>query len=224
MDNMYGWCFVKLNYDRKSKDPSYFAQQGIRNGKKVTTKNIFKIGKHSELLAQGHADPLAYAKQVVKEYNEKMKSEKVDLEITIDFNKKLVPTNFVSSKSTFVNIGYFFLQDIYSRLNIKELLNSISKNRKITYNINDINRFLIFDRILEPHSKLATVNNLHTYYENPQFSHQNVLRAMDVLAENYDSYLEHLFTQSNNIVKRDTSVCYYDCTNYYFEIETADKW
>lgn len=213
---------MKLNYDRKSKDPSYFVQQGIRNGKKVTTKNIFKIGKHSELLAQGHADPLEYAKQVVKEYNEKMKFEKVYLEITIDFNKKLVPTNLVSSRSTSVNIGYFFLQSIYSKLKIKDFLDNVSKDRKYTYNINDINRFLIFDRILEPHSKLSTINNLHKYYENPQFSHQNVLRAMDVLADNYDSYLEHLFTQSNNIVKRDTSVCYYDCTNYFFETEAAD--
>ena len=105
---------MKIWYDRKSKDPSYFVQQGIRNGKKVTTKNIFKIGKHSELLAQGHQDPLAYAKEVVEEYNKKMKSEKVDLEITIDFNKKLIPSDNVSSKSSLLNIGYFFLQDIYS--------------------------------------------------------------------------------------------------------------
>lgn len=213
---------MKLNYDKKSKDPSYFVQQGIRNGKKVTTKNIFKIGKHSELLAQGHADPLAYAKQVVAEYNEKMKSEKVDLEITIDFNKKLIPTENIISNSTYVNIGYFFLQNIYSKLNIKDFIKDITKDKKITYDLNDITRFLTFDRILNPESKLATVNNLHSYFEKPEFSHQNVLRGMDILADNYDSYLSHLYENSNNIVKRDTSVCYYDCTNYYFEIETAD--
>lgn len=213
---------MKIWYDRKSKDPSYFVQQGIRNGKKVTTKNIFKIGKHSELLAQGHADPLAYAKQVVAEYNEKMKSEKVDLEITIDFNKKLIPTENIISNSTYVNIGYFFLQNIYSKLNIKDFIKDITKDKKITYDLNDITRFLTFDRILNPESKLATVNNLHSYFEKPEFSHQNVLRGMDILADNYDSYLSHLYENSNNIVKRDTSVCYYDCTNYYFEIETAD--
>lgn len=213
---------MKIWYDRKSKDPSYFVQQGIRNGKKVTTKNIFKIGKHSELLAQGHADPLAYAKQAVAEYNEKMKSEKVDLEITIDFNKKLIPTENIISNSTYVNIGYFFLQNIYSKLNIKDFIKDITKDKKITYDLNDITRFLTFDRILNPESKLATVNNLHSYFEKPEFSHQNVLRGMDILADNYDSYLSHLYENSNNIVKRDTSVCYYDCTNYYFEIETAD--
>ena len=214
---------MKIWYDRKSKDPSYFAQQGIRNGKKVTTKNIFKIGKHSELLAQGHQDPLAYAKEVVEEYNKKMKSEKVDLEITIDFNKKLIPSDNVSSKSSLLNIGYFFLQDIYSKLNLKDFIKNITKDKKITYNLNDITRFLTFDRILNPRSKLAAVNNLDFFYEKPSFSHQNVLRGMDILADHYDSYLQHLFENSNTIVKRDTSICYYDCTNYYFEIETADE-
>ena len=135
--NVYGWYVVKIWYDRKSKDPSYFVQQGIRNGKKVTTKNIFKIGKHSELLAQGHQDPLAYAKEVVEEYNKKMKSEKVDLEITIDFNKKLIPSDNVSSKSTLLNIGYFFLQDIYSKLNLKDFIKNITKDKKIKYKLND---------------------------------------------------------------------------------------
>ncbi|MDY5983353.1 MAG: IS1634 family transposase [Anaeroplasma sp.] len=214
---------MKIWYDRKSKDPSYFVQQGIRNGKKVTTKNIFKIGKHSELLAQGHQDPLAYAKEVVEEYNKKMKSEKVDLEITIDFNKKLIPSDNVSSKSSLLNIGYFFLQDIYSKLNLKDFIKNITKDKKITYNLNDITRFLTFDRILNPRSKLAAVNNLDFFYEKPSFSHQNVLRGMDILADHYDSYLQHLFENSNTIVKRDTSICYYDCTNYYFEVETADE-
>jgi transposase len=214
---------VKIWYDKKSKDPSYFVQQGIRNGKKVTTKNIFKIGKHSELLAQGHADPLAYAKEVVEEYNKKMKSEKVDLEITIDFNKKLIPSDNVSSKSSLLNIGYFFLQDIYSKLNLKDFIKNITKDKKITYNLNDIARFSTFDRILNPKSKLATVNNLEFFYEKPSFSHQNVLRGMDILANNYDAYLNHLYQNSENVVKRDTSVCYYDCTNYYFEIENEDS-
>ena len=214
---------MKIWYDRKSKDPSYFVQQGIRNGKKVTTKNIFKIGKHSELLAQGHSDPLAYAKEVVEEYNKKMKSEKVDLEITIDFNKKLIPSDNVSSKSTLLNIGYFFLQDIYSKLNLKDFIKNITKDKKITYNLNDITRFLTFDRILNPRSKLAAVNNLDFFYEKPSFSHQNVLRGMDILTDHYDSYLQHLFENSNTFVKRDTSICYYDCTNFYFEVETADE-
>lgn len=214
---------MKIWYDKKSKDPSYFVQQGIRNGKKVTTKNIFKIGKHSELLAQGHADPLAYAKEVVEEYNKKLKSEKVDLEITIDFNKKLIPSDNVSSKSSLLNIGYFFLQDIYSKLNLKDFIKNITKDKKITYNLNDIIRFLTFDRILDPKSKSAALGSLENFYEKPKFEYQHILRGMDILANNYDAYLNHLYQNSENVVKRDTSVCYYDCTNYYFEIENEDS-
>jgi hypothetical protein len=73
---------MKLNYDRKSKDPTYFIQVGIRNGKKVTTKNIARIGKHSELLKITD-DPLAYAKEQVAKYNEEAKkNNKVGMSIT----------------------------------------------------------------------------------------------------------------------------------------------
>lgn len=214
---------MKLSYNRNSKDPIYYISQSIRNGKKTTSFNVCKIGKHSELLAQGIENPLEYAKNQVKKYNNSLLEEKVSYSIDINFEEKVSPSVENTSKSLSSNIGYFYLQYFYSKLKIKNLLNDISKDRKFNFNLNDITRFLVFDRILYPKSKLATVNNLNFYYEKPEFSHQNVLRAMDVLSDNYDLFLNHLFTESNNIVKRDTSVCYYDCTNYYFEIESPDE-
>ena len=77
---------MKLNYDRKSKEPTYFIQQGIRNGKKVTTKNIKRIGKHSELLAITD-DPLAYAKEQVRLFNERVKEGKVEIQFKIGLKK-----------------------------------------------------------------------------------------------------------------------------------------
>ena len=214
---------MKLSYNRNSKNPIYYISQSIRNGKKTTSFNVCKIGKHSELLAQGIENPLEYAKNQVKKYNNSLLEEKVSYSIDINFEEKVSPSVENTSKSLSSNIGYFYLQYFYSKLKIKNLLNDISKDRKFNFNLNDITRFLVFDRILNPKSKLATVNNLNFYYEKPEFSHQNVLRAMDVLSDNYDLFLNHLFTESNNIVKRDTSVCYYDCTNYYFEIESPDE-
>lgn len=214
---------MKLSYNRNSKNPIYYISQSIRNGKKTTSFNVCKIGKHSELLAQGIENPLEYAKNQVKKYNNSLLEEKVSYSIDINFEEKVSPSVENTSKSLSSNIGYFYLQYFYSKLKIKNLLNDISKDRKFNFNLNDITRFLVFDRILYPKSKLATVNNLNFYYEKPEFSHQNVLRAMDVLSDNYDLFLNHLFTESNNIVKRDTSVCYYDCTNYYFEIESPDE-
>ena len=109
---------MKLNYDRKSKDPTYFIQKGYRNGKKTTTKNIARIGKHSELL-QITDDPLAYAKEQVAKYNEEeKKNNKVSMEGTIDFNEKIKISNDLVSSNTNRNIGYFFLLQLYYHLDI----------------------------------------------------------------------------------------------------------
>lgn len=97
---------MKLNYDRKSKDPTYFIQLGVRNGKKTTKKNVARIGKHSELLKITD-DPLAYAKEQVKLYNEEYKKQnKVSLDIKVDFAEKIKATDAVTSKSTMLNIGF----------------------------------------------------------------------------------------------------------------------
>ena len=214
---------MKLNYDKKSKDPTYFIQMGVRNGKKVTTRNIKRIGKHSELLAIT-PDPLAYAKEQVEIFNREYKEGKIDLQFKINFDEKLLPSDSTISKSTTRNIGYFILQHIYHDLHMKEFFDSILADSKVTFSSNDINRFLTFSRILDPKSKLGTLNHLEFFFEQPaHIDYQHILRHLDVLAQNYDTYLEHLFENSNNVVKRNTSVCYFDCTNYYFETETEDK-
>ena len=73
-----------------------------------------------------------------------------------------------------------------------------------------------------PQSKLGTYDELERYYEKPDFNYHQILRFMDILSDNYDEYIEHLFEISNSVVPRDTSVCYFDCTNYYFETEQED--
>lgn len=212
---------MKLNYDRKSKDPTYFIQMGIRNGKKTTTKNVKRIGKHSELLSVT-SDPLAYAIKQVEEFNKEYKKGKVDLSIKIDTNEKLTVTENIASKSAMLNVGYFILQDIYHDLKIKEFWGEVQKHYKVTFNFNDINRFLTFARILDPRSKLGTFDRLDFYYERPSFGYQHILRFLDVLEDHYDQYLEHLFINSGNVFKRNTSTCYFDCTNFYFESDGED--
>lgn len=214
---------MKLNYDRKSKDPTYFIQMGIRNGKKTTTKNVARIGKHSELLKITD-DPLAYAKEQVKKYNEEYKNKNcVSLEIKVDFAEKIKATGDTASHSTLLNIGYFFLQQFYHDLKIDSFFESATADMKNEFDPNLINRFLTYSRILYPDSKLGTHKNLCRFYEQPEFDYVHILRTMDILQEHYDEYISHLFATSSKIVKRDTSVCFYDCSNYYFEIETDDE-
>lgn len=221
--NRFRRCvFVKLYYDKRSKNPTYFIQKGIRIGKKTTTRNIVRIGKHDELLKITD-DPLQFAKDAVENFNEDLKKNKIKLDITIDFDKKLSSTSNKVSKSLAVNIGYLYLQKIYKDLNLKEFFDEIVSKTKIKYNVNDINRFVTFDRILEPRSKLCTFKHLNSYFEPPNIQYHNILKHHSLLANNFDAYIAHLFINSNNIIKRDTSVCYFDCTNYYFETEEPDE-
>lgn len=213
---------MKLNYDRKSKDPTYFIQIGFRNGKKTSTRNIARIGRHSELLARGIADPLAYAKQKVAEANEQQKSGKVSMELPVDFTEKLRSSDALASSSSSLGIGYFFLQAVYHQLKLKVFFKKVTTDSKISFDPNEVNRFLTFSRILAPDSKLGTYDNLGHYFEQPSIQYQHILRTMDILYRNYDAYITHLYEQSERIVKRDTSVCYFDCTNFYFETESED--
>ena len=159
---------------------------------------------------------------MVKAYNDDIKNNKIKINISIDFDKQLSSSDKIS-KSLNINIGYLYLQKIYHDLKIRDFFDDIVSRTKITYDVNEINRFVTFDRILEPRSKLGTFKHLDSYFEAPDIQYHNILKHHSLLAENFDDYIGHLFTNSNNIVKRDTSVCYFDCTNYYFEIEEPDE-
>ena len=212
---------MKLYYDKRLSDPTYYAQQGYRNGKKTTTRNIKKFGKHSELLAITD-DPIAYVKAEIEKMNTEYRSGRYQIELTCDFNERVKKADREFSQSTAVNMGYFFLQHIMGQLNLKEFFSRITSDRKMTYNCYEINRFLTYARILDPRSKYGTWDRLETYYEKPDFAYQHIIRFMDVLEEHYDEYLTWLYQQSNNVVPSQTSVLYYDCTNFYFETERED--
>ena len=213
---------MKLYYDKRLKDPTYYIQQGFRNGKKTTTKNIKRLGKHSELLLITD-NPLEYAKNEVKKMNEEYRSGRSEFIVTMDFNERIPSTDSPCSNSTSLNIGYLYLKDIYAKLNLSDFFKSVSSDRKITYDCNKICQLLTYARILDPASKYGTYDKLDTYYEKPQVEYQHMIRFLDILDRNSDKYLKHLFDNSENIVKRDTSVMYYDCTNYFFETEKPDE-
>lgn len=214
---------MKLNYDRKSKDPTYFAQIGYRDANgKPTTRNIKRYGKHSELLKITD-DPLAYVKADIKKMNEEMKVGKLQETFTIDFNNRLEPSGAEVSAATNKNIGYFYLQAIYQKLDIRKFMDRITADKKISFDCNEINAFLNYSRILYPSSKLEFVNTVDQFFDAPDIDHQHVLRFMDILHDHTNEYIEWLFRKSNHVLKRNTDVMYYDCTNFYSEIETPDE-
>ena len=213
---------MKLYFDKRLKDPTYYAQQGIRNGKKTTTKNVRNFGKHSELLKITD-DPEAYVREEIRKMNEEYRVGRVSYNLTADFNEKVKKTEDEASKANWRNIGYFYLQEILSGLKLKEFFREKQSDRKMTFDGYTILRFLTYARILNLGSKLACRNQLHSYYEQPDFDYQHILRFMDLLENHYSDYLSWLFHHSNSVLERDTSVLYYDCTNFYSECEREDE-
>ena len=214
--------FIKLFYNKNAKDPTYYAQQGIRNGKKTTTRNVRNFGKHSELLKITD-DPLAYVKAEIKKMNEEYRVGRVEYDIKADFNERVEHTDNEASASKSLNIGYFFLQEILQHLKLKDFFSDIAAGRKFTFDCYSIVRFLTYARILDPASKYSTWEHLGDYYERPQLDYHHIMRCLDVLYDNYGEYLKWVYEKSGSVVKRDTSVLYYDCTNFYFECEKEDE-
>ena len=213
---------MKLYYDKRLKDPTYYAQIGIRNGKKTTTRNVKNFGKHSQLLKITD-DPEAYVREEIRKMNEEYRVGKVSFDLTADFNERVKHTDQEASCPTWVNIGYFVLQDLMRHLKLKQFFLEATAGRRLTFDCFTISRFLTYARILNPRSKYATLSQLDSYYEQPSFDYQHVLRFMDLLAGHYDDYLSWLYRHSQSIIRRDTSVLYYDCTNFYFECEHPDE-
>lgn len=213
---------MKLWYDKRLADPMFYGQVGVRNGKKVTSKNVKKFGKRSELLKITD-DPVSYVKEQIRIINEAEKNGHQELTLHLDFNEKITSdlSRSVSPLNT-RNIGYFYLQHIYRQLDVKSFFRNVTENSRISFNPDLVNRFLVYDRILDPGSKLHTFHHKEWYYEEPDLKYQDIMKTMDILEQNYSSYISWLFKKSGNIVKRDTSRCYYDCTNFYFEKECPD--
>ena len=213
---------MKLYYNKRLKDPTYYIQQGFRNGKKMTTKNVKRLGKHSELLKITD-DPFQYAKEEIKKMNEEYRSGRSEFTISLDFNERIPSSNALSTSSNALNAGYLYLKDIYAKLNISNFFKSLTSDLKVTYDCNKICKFLTYARILDPASKCGTYDHLDSYYENPQIEYQPMIRFLDILDRNSNKYLKHLFDNSKNVIQRNTSVMYYDCTNYFFESERTDE-
>ena len=180
---------------------------------KVKQKTIKKLG-YLDDLKQEYEDPITHFKEIAKQQsNEEVK------EYTIkNLNTKIIEDD-ISKK----NLGYVILKKIYNELDISSFLFNQQKKLKIEYNLNDIFELLVYSRILFPDSKLATYNNKDSYFDNFNFSEQNMYRSLDYFSGYKDELLTTLWNNTKEKYNRDTLISYYDTTNYYFEISYNDK-
>ena len=189
--------------------------QGYRdeNGK-VKQKTVEKIG-YLEDLKKLYEDPIKHFKEVAKQRN----NEEITELVIKNLNTQTLSIDDDNQK----NIGYIIIKKLYQELGIKNFLNNKQKNLKIDYKLNDIFSLLIFSRILYPASKKETYEKRNAYFENFNFSEENMYRSLDYFKDYKEEIELLLWNQTKEKYKRDTSQTYYDCTNYYFEIEYNDE-
>ena len=185
------------------------------NGKR-TTKIFEKLGNQQQVKERfGKENTLIKIKEYIKTLNYEDKEELLKKEFNP--NKRISP----NIKRQF-NVGYLFLDKIYNDLNIKSICNSIQENYHFHFDLNEILSYLVFARIIYPSSKLETFKQCHNFIESPNFKLHDEYRALSYIAQNLDFIQEQLFANSKNILERNSNVIYYDCTNYFFEIDTED--
>lgn len=211
----------------------YVAINGVKNNKSVyimhsyrkengqTSSRVYrKLGRLDELLERfsGNQEKMmAWAKmEAAKDtsaYNSKTEAVSISL-----FQASRIPKDEERS----FHVGYLFLQQLCTELRLDNICRKIRSRHKFTYDFHAILTDLIYARILSPSSKLSSYSFCASLLEPPKYSLQNLYRALSVMAEESGFIQEELYRNSNFVHPRNKKILYYDCTNYYFEIEQDD--
>ena len=184
------------------------------NGKR-STKIFEKLGNQRQVEDRfGKNNTIEKIKEYINDLNSEDKNELVKLELNSSKRINKEKRNF--------NIGYLFLEKLYNDLKIKDICNKIQSNYKFEFDLNEVLSYLVFARIIYPSSKLETFKQCQNFIEQPTFKLHDEYRALSYIANNVDLIQESLFINSKNVIKRNSKVIYYDCTNYFFEIDEED--
>ena len=214
---------MKLTISKSKNAESFYVSKSYRNNNgKSTTINIRKLGTLKELQEQLGTDRdgvVAWAKEQARIETEKYKSEQQQKEVLITFHAdRLMDYNV----KRFYQCGYLFLQLIYYQLGLNKICRKIKAKYTYEYDLNAILSDLIYTRILEPDSKRSSYQSAQKFLEPPEYELHDVYRALSVLAEQCDLIQSEVYKNSHFLGKRNDRILYYDCTNYYFEIEQED--
>lgn len=183
---------------------------------KRTTKIFEKLGNQTQVEERfGKDDTINKIKEYINELNNEDKDELLKREYNP--NKRIAP----GVKRQF-NVGYLFLKKLYNQLKINNICDSIQDKYQFHFDLNEILSYLVFARIIYPSSKLETFKQCQNFIEQPTFKLHDEYRALSYITENMDYIQEQLFNNSKNVIKRNSKVIYYDCTNYFFEIDNED--
>ena len=209
---------MRLGWSTSKNSVSYYAQKTVYVDGKNKSLVVRRFGSEKFICnTYGVTDAKAWAKEQVRLMNE---AEKED---SAKFNFELCAgTDLVMDEQRRFNGGYLFLQDIYYELGLHKICRAISGRHLFEYDLNDILSRLIYTRILYPASKKSSFEEAKRFIEKPSFELHDIYRALSVMAQESDYIQSRLFKNSTAVQKRNTQVIYYDCTNFYFEIDAAE--
>lgn len=210
---------MRLSLSKSKNATSLYVIKDVIENNKRTSKVVEKLGTVKELEKKLNGqDPIEWAKKHVAELNRHENEGREPVVIAKYSPSKLVE----KGKQRCFNGGYLFLQQLYHKLGLNKICSEISGKYKFEYNLDSILSRLLYGRILFPSSKLSTYELSSELLEPPDFELHQVYRALEVMAKETDFIQSSLYRNSLSFSKRDTSILYYDCTNYFFEIEEEE--
>lgn len=214
---------MRVTTSKSKNAESFYISKGYVNDKGVSTSVIIrKLGTLKDLLPEHgptRDDVMVWAKEQARIETLKYKREKEEKQIKLTFHADR-PLDY--DKQVFYRGGYLFLQSIYYQLQINKICRKLKQKHKFKYDINAILSDLIYARILEPCSKRSSYKAASEFLEKPSYKLHDVYRALDVLGAECDLIQAELYKNSHFLGERNDKVLYYDCSNYYFEIEQED--
>ncbi len=214
---------MRVTTSKSKNAESFYISKGYVNDKGVSTSVIIrKLGTLKDLLPEHgptRDDVMVWAKEQARIETLKYKQEKEEKQIKLTFHADR-PLDY--DKQVFYRGGYLFLQSIYYQLQINKICRKLKLKHKFKYDINAILSDLIYARILEPCSKRSSYKTASEFLEKPSYELHDVYRALDVLGTECDLIQAELYKNSHFLGARNDKVLYYDCSNYYFEIEQED--
>lgn len=209
---------MRLGWTTSKYSTTYRAVKTVRVKGKNKTIIVKSFGSEKFICeTYGVTDAKAWAKEQVRLMNEAEKEEAANFTINLCSG-----TDLVLNEQQLFNGGYLFLQDIYYTLGLHKICRAISSRHHFKYDLNAILSRLIYTRILFPSSKKSSFEESGRFIEQPSFELHDVYRSLSVIAQESDYIQSRLFKNSTALSERKTGVIYYDCTNFYFEIEQAE--
>ena len=207
---------MRLKITKTKSATNYYIIKDVKNNGKRTTIIHERLGTEKEILERSNGEDIF---EWIEKYLNELNSNKEKLPVLI----KKYPLNIIQkNEQNSFNCGYLFLEKIYYELGLNKICESLKEKYSFKYDLNNILSRLLYGRIIFPSSKLATYNLSKKLIEQPNFELQHIYRALEVISKENEFIQSELYKNSLKKSKRNTGVLYYDCTNYFFEIEQED--